>query len=133
MIILGSGSRAWRDESVILRTLRAWYEPDAELVVGDCPDGADPILRTLWAKYAGSPPNVHRAHWSSFDGAAGGERNQRMVDRVLAAATRKEDYIALFFVALDAGRKGSPGTMDCLARAERAGLSTVVHRWPSMP
>lgn len=131
MIILGSGSRKWTDRATVLRTLHAWYEQDAELVVGDCPDGADPIMRELWARYTGRQPNVFQAKWASLKGGAGGARNQLMVDRVLAVSTRGEDHIALFFVALGADRQGSPGTMDCLSRAEVAGLRTVVHRWPS--
>lgn len=131
MIILGSGSRGWTDRPTILRTLHAWYEQDAELVVGDCPDGADPMMREIWARYTGRQPSVFEAHWTTLKKAAGHHRNGQMVDRVLAASTRGEDHVCLFFVALGADRQGSPGTMDCLAQAQTAGLRTVALRWPS--
>lgn len=115
MRILITGSRDWTDEHAILGALaRLGAERErATIVHGDCPTGADAIVKRL-AEEAGIPHEPHPADWKKHGKAAGPIRNQEMVD--LGAD------VCLAFPLGD-----SRGTRDCSLRAERAGIKVIVH------
>lgn len=115
--ILVTGSRDWNSPAVIRFALAQYTTPEALLVVGDCPTGADRIARDIWTLWPGGQVEVHRADWRCHGRAAGPIRNQEMVD---AGAD-----VCLAFI-----RAGSKGATDCLSRAERAGIPTRVWRIP---
>jgi hypothetical protein len=106
--ILLTGSREWTDEKTIRQALTERYNPDAVLVHGACPQGADAIADRIWRQLGGTPER-HPADWRTYGLAAGGIRNAHMVK--LGAD------ICLAF-RLD----GSPGTGDCMRRARKAGI-----------
>lgn len=131
MRILVTGSRDWKDESVIHRVLMEALSkfPGATLVSGACPTGADSIAEMIWGLCFGAPVERHPADWvgpcraackpghrrrNNFGGtycpAAGNYRNQDMVD--LGA-----DIVLAFQL------NGSRGTQDCIDRAKAAGLT----------
>jgi hypothetical protein len=80
-----------------------------------------------WAKNAGVPwaeatwPTVERypADWQKHGKAAGPMRNQAMIDT-------RPDMVGAFAWVDESGRILTPGTMDCVARALRAGLRVHV-------
>lgn len=123
MKIMVTGSREWTRQDVILRQLRAWYEKGSELVVGDAKNGADQMAIDIWWRYTGSPPNIFKADWDAFPGVAGLYRSDRMVQRMLAYATRGEECVVLGFML----RPGTPGTLHALREARKAGLFVVEH------
>lgn len=70
-----------------------------------------------WAQSTGVPTDPYPADWDRFGRAAGPLRNQRMVD-VLSGV--RHGLVAAFPVG------SSAGTMDCVRRAERAGIPVRV-------
>lgn len=116
--ILGSGSRGWRDPEPIKRTMRAWYQPGDELVIGDAPDGLDPLLATMWLERTGDVPDVHRAKWEAFGRAAGHLRNEQML-------ALRRPRLGLVWMA---GQ--TPGSQDMINQLREAGVPTIVHYWP---
>lgn len=86
--LLITGSRTWTDRAVIRDALRAWWDstgrdPEAVLVSGKCPKGADRICEEVWA-HNGLTLELHPAKWRKPDGSqdmgAGYTRNKAMVD-----------------------------------------------------
>lgn len=114
--ILVTGSRDWSSWDVMNKALaEAWaatgYELDATLVHGDA-RGADRMAAEIW-RSRGLPVEPHPADWSQGK-VAGHWRNQAMVD--LGAR------LCLAFMLPE-----SRGTRDCVARAEVAGIPTIVY------
>lgn len=109
--LLITGSRHWSDEFAVEAVLRLMHmrEPDAVLVSGSCPTGADAIAERLWESYGGTVER-HPADWDKHDKAAGPRRNQEMVD--LGA-----DVCVAFPLP------GSRGTAHCMRAAEKAGIT----------
>lgn len=70
-------------------------------------------LGARWSRERGIQVIEFPAHWHLFDDAAGGIRNQRMVDEATAG------------VFLNAG---TPGTSDCIERARKAGIPFVEYK-----
>lgn len=98
---------------------QVWKDLDAEvdngpfvLVHGACKFGAD-AFAAQWATAHGVPQDPHPADWNSYGRRAGPIRNAEMValgaDRCYAYPTR-----------------GSRGTVDCIRRAEAAGIPVVM-------
>jgi hypothetical protein len=135
--ILLTGSRSWTDTQLLEDTLlQIWHDALALgydgilLTHGACPDGAD-HQGNIWATRNSVPTDPHPADWEGPCGTecrpghrrprrgttycplAGHRRNQTMVDLkpVLVVA---------------AHRDGSRGTADCLRRAKKAGIPTLV-------
>ena|SRR5690242_3933949 len=109
--ILITGSRDWTNHALIVRELTAQYmeTPDAILVSGGCPSGADRFCEEIWVNLGGTI-EVHPADWTLGRGA-GILRNQQMVD--LGA-----DVCFAF-------RKNySRGTTHCANAATMAGIPT---------
>lgn len=113
--VLITGSRNWRDLRVIYDVLNIQWriDPDAILVSGACPTGADCIAENVWEGFGGKVER-HPADWDTHGKAAGPRRNQEMVD--LGAD------VCLAFPLPD-----SRGTRHCMAAAERAGIPVIVY------
>lgn len=110
--ILITGSRDWTDVALIESELRSWYAdvPDAVLVSGGCPSGADRFCEEAWVNLGGTV-EVHPADWAKHGKAAGPIRNQLMVD--LGAD-----------VCLAFRKNHSRGTTHCANAATMAGILT---------
>lgn len=82
-----TGSRTWTDRAAIRDALKAWWEttgrnPDAVLVSGACPKGADRIAEEIWESN-GLTVERHPADWRPggvLNRRAGYDRNKAMVD-----------------------------------------------------
>lgn len=112
--ILVTGSRAWTDVHLIRSALSAAAHelgPDAVLVHGDCPTGADRLCRDVWLG-EGRPDEAHPADWNTHGRRAGFVRNAEMVK--LGAD------ICLAFIVAD-----SRGATMTAGLAEKAGLRTL--------
>lgn len=126
--ILVTGSRDWEDVETIRRAL-LWaittYGAQGRrllLVHGDCPDGADAIAHAEWLRLSRSndlhllAPERHtvtRDDWTRIGKRAGPQRNQRMVDEGAE-------------VCLAFPLPSSKGTVDCMHKAEDAGIEIKV-------
>jgi hypothetical protein len=108
--ILVTGSRDWDAPSIIEHTLSKYSEPDAVLVSGACPTGADNIAEGLW-EYWHLPVERHPAKWTEFGKKAGFLRNKEMVE--LGAD------ICLAFI-----RNESKGATHTVNLARKAGIPT---------
>lgn len=82
---------------------------------GGCPTGVDALV----AKHF-HPCWTFPANWDKLNKSAGPVRNQAMVDVAVLFQRYGHDVICYAFPALD-----SRGTVDCVARAERAGIMIV--------
>jgi hypothetical protein len=120
--LLITGSRTWTDRAVIRDALRGWWDstgrdPEAILVSGNCPKGADRIAEEIW-KHNGLKLELHPAKWRKPNGEkdwrAGFTRNEVMVDTV-------PDHLIAFI------HNGSSGATHCLKYAREAGIPVTVH------
>lgn len=120
--LLITGSRTWTDRAVIRDALRTWWDsigrdPEAILVSGACPKGADRICEEIW-KRNGLALELHPAKWRKPNGEkdwkAGFTRNEAMVDT-------KPDHLIAFI------HNGSNGATHCLRYARAAGIPVTVH------
>jgi hypothetical protein len=131
--ILVTGSRNWRVREAVSKALTIYSTGrDTMLVHGACPTGADKLADEIASEW-GWPIERHPADWSgpcrpecrpghrkrnpqrgsgSYCPMAGFYRNQEMVD--LGA-----DVVLAFPLG------ESRGTLDCMARARRAGLLVI--------
>jgi hypothetical protein len=110
--IIVTGGRAFTDAALVGKVLDAFFMP--EIAVGDYPGGVDELVAE-WAKRMSIVPTVHRAYsgpdsWEVHGKAAGGMRNQRMVD---AGA----DLCIAF--------PGGKGTDNCAKKARKAGIPVL--------
>lgn len=117
--VLITGSRAWNDTAVIRRALAYVWNPDAVLVSGACPRGADALCEACWTHWGGRIEQ-HPAHWRRHGRRAGFVRNQTMVN---AGAD-----LCLAFI-LD----GSRGASHTATLARAAGIPTWIFRASSAP
>lgn len=77
------------------------------LIIEGGADGADALART-WAIMRGIQYKTFKANWDNLKNAAGGIRNQQMIDE------GKPDYGVAF--------KGFIGTPDMVAKLKKAGI-----------
>lgn len=124
--ILITGSRNWPDHhsvaaaisgEIIEESNRRGIDPavmaDAVTIVhGHCPTGADAFADDFSESFLGKPAKRYPADWKKHGRGAGPIRNQQMVD---AGA----DVVLAFPQA------GSRGTLDCMKRAEAAGIKVI--------
>jgi hypothetical protein len=120
--LLITGSRTWVDRGIIKAALRDWWDttgrdPDAVLVSGACPKGADRICEEIWA-HNGLTVERHPAKWNRPDGTvdkrAGFTRNTAMVDTA-------PDHLIAFIM------DGSNGATHTLNYAKKKGIPVTVH------
>lgn len=120
--LLITGSRTWVDRQIIKKALRDWWDatgrdPEAVLVSGTCPKGADRICEEVW-EHNGLTVERHPAQWKKPDGTvdkrAGFTRNADMVD------TSPDQLIAFIM-------DGSNGATHTLNYARKRGIPTTVH------
>jgi hypothetical protein len=112
--ILVTGSRNWADRDAVWSALnKAASVRSIILVHGDCPTGADAMAKAWCRTQPDVLEEAHPADWERYGKAAGPKRNQKMVD--LGAD------ICLAFPLPD-----SRGTLDCMAKAEAAGIPVRV-------
>ena len=119
-----TGDRNWRHPlmlKLILGGLAVAFLPDFELLIGDCPAGADAQALDL-ARGAGWAHRVFHARWDEMEAegkprnAAGPLRNREMLDALQAADGQR--LVVAFHDHLD----HSKGTKDCADEAKRRGL-----------
>jgi hypothetical protein len=89
--------------------------PDYMIFHGGCPTGVD-----QWVNDCFYPCWTFPADWQKLGKSAGPTRNQAMVE----TAKRFQQYGHSVICYAFPGPK-STGTIDCLSRAERAGIETV--------
>ena len=116
-VIIGTGSRAWASADIALAALQhASAGKPFILRSGDCPTGADVLLKTA-ALRLGWRTQAFRADWRTLGRAAGPERNSRLV----AAEPKAATAVALFAAALR-----NAGTLDCSGKILAAGIPLSV-------
>ena len=119
MRILFSGSRTFFDDQVVVlmleRLIAKAKDVTAMTIVHGGAPGLDSIVGVL-AKSRGMQVEIHRADWHIHGNAAGVIRNQKMVD--LGA-----DLLVAYPFPLPEGK----GTQDCIQRAVKAGIPTLVY------
>ena len=112
MRILVTGSRDWDDFAQIWSVLNRAAEPNATLVSGNCPTGADRMAEE-WAE---CQPDItvelHPADWAKHGKRAGFVRNAEMVE--LGAD------LCLAFI-----KNGSRGATMTADLAEKAGIPVL--------
>lgn len=91
-----------------------------DLIVGDCPTGADLRARLWWGGRTDKPGEiwVFHANWDKHGRAAGPIRNREMLEFA------KVGYAKIVVFAYPA--PGSTGTKDCIAQASKLGLRVIV-------
>lgn len=108
--VLVTGSRTWSDTHVIRAALAEVWHPEAVLVSGACPRGADSLAEQWWTSWDGQVER-HPADWAQHGRGAGFRRNAAMVE--LGAD------ICLAFI-----RDCSAGASHTADLAEAAGIPT---------
>ncbi|MGV9676368.1 SLOG family protein [Nocardia sp. NPDC003482] len=113
--ILITGSRNWDDPAVIRTALATVWAPDAVLVSGANPHGADALCEACWSHWGGHVER-HLADWDRFGTSAGLRRNAQMVQLGADAC--------LAFI-----RDNSRGATHTADLAEEAGIPTQRIHW----
>lgn len=113
-----TGSRNWPSARSVEVAIEAYLDDagsyDVVIVHGGCPTGAD-AFADAYARRMGWRVSVYQADWAKYGRAAGPIRNQEMVDDGAA-------------VCLAFPMPNSRGTVDCIKRAEWAGIPMRVTR-----
>lgn len=112
MRVLVTGSRTWTDWRLLMAGLSLVWQPDAVLICGACPRGADDLAARCW-RYWGGTVESWPAQWDKLRRSAGYRRNAAMV----AAAP---DVCVAFI------HQHSPGASYTVARARAVGVPTFV-------
>lgn len=117
--VLVTGSRDWDDRESVIEALHSWWveigEPDNALLIHGAARGADTLCKEYWESI-GLPTKPFEARWR-VDGQyrkwAGNERNTEMVK-----------FGADVCIAFPL--ESSIGTLDCIKKAEKAGIEVRV-------
>lgn len=113
--LLVTGGRHWVDEETMTAALATAYRDLGGgyiVLVHGAARGADTMAARLW-EARGLATEAHPADWDRLRRAAGGIRNQEMVDRGADLALAFPD-------------PKSKGTWDCVRRIEAAGIELRV-------
>ncbi len=121
--------------------MRTWGHVAATLVSGGCPDGGDPIAEA-YADYLGWIVEPHPALWDEcgpdcpdkphrIRRRAGDTAHPGAADTYCPKAGPRRNTLMVGLgadqaVGFPLGARWS-GTRDCMAKAKRAGIFTVVH------
>lgn len=110
--VIVTGDRHWSPGDLAVRILRRLKDRhgDALVIVHGSATGIDTAFESA-ARYLGVRTEPHPADWETLGPAAGPRRNQEMVD----AGAR-------FVLACHRTLERSRGTLDCVRRANRAGI-----------
>jgi hypothetical protein len=121
--VLVTGSRDWRDRSMIEEVLDTLLTEHGQLAIahGHCPTGAD-AYADEWARRNRPRAQITRyiANWKLNGRAAGPIRNQHMVD--------DGADVCLAFI-----RNHSAGASGCADMARRAGIPVVLREDNEVP
>lgn len=134
--ILVTGSRDWTDpvpvRDALERAVTEFSTLGQPVLVHGAARGLDRLAERLWRELAANlrhlydgvdvlaEPESHPALWARYGRRAGPYRNQRMVDAG-----------AVVCLGFPIGR--SPGTRDCMARAQLAGIPVRVVEGEARP
>lgn len=113
MRLLVTGSRDFKDWALLFEALDGLLDQDLQVVVGDCPTGADLLAREFSEAFIGLS-EVYEADWKTWGKKAGPLRNQRMID----------SGVDLCYGFLQPGSENK-GTRGCMRLAEAQGLKVV--------
>lgn len=116
--VLVTGSRNYQDKSKIEDALAflAKSRWPMNVIVGDCPTGADLYARD-WCAENNTHCRVFAADWKKHGRAAGPIRNREMVDQ-------KPDIVLAFFEG------ESRGTRNCVNQAAARGIKVIEYLTP---
>ncbi|GAA4862294.1 SLOG family protein [Actinomycetospora straminea] len=108
MRVLVAGSKFWTDGQTLMAALADVWEPDAALVTGACPEGAEDLAARCWRRWGG---RVERWEfdWDQPAGTVVESRHRRMLE---AGAD----------VCLTFGSLTGPRSLEAMSRA--AGVPT---------
>jgi hypothetical protein len=79
MRVLVAGSKFWTDWQTLMAALSLVWEPDAVLVTGACPEGAEELAAWCWRQWGG---RVQRWEfdWDEPHGTVVASRHRRMLE-----------------------------------------------------
>lgn len=109
MRVLVCGGREYDDWDKVDLALDPFKSGDTTIIQGGA-KGAD-FLAKAWAKYYNVPSEEYPADWKKYGKAAGGIRNQRMIDE------GKPNLVVAF--------PGGVGTADMVRRAKAANIEVI--------
>ncbi len=120
--LLVTGSRDWTSVSIIRRELEKLYPEYDVLIQGEC-RGADLIAKAVARQIGYDVKRGYPADWDKYPRAAGPIRNSQMLAEEHPDKDCKLiDLCLAFHEDLDS----SKGTKDMVAKAEKAGIKTLV-------
>lgn len=111
MRVLFTGSRDVISPCTLMDAIDSLGD-NVEIIVGDCPTGADSIVRQ-YCEETNRNFTVFKADWGKYGRAAGPIRNKEMIDT-------EPDLV----IALPVGK--SAGTRGCMKLAQDANISVLV-------
>jgi hypothetical protein len=112
--VLITGSRTWNDRAVIRAALGDVWNPEAVLISGACPDGADALCEACWTHWRGTVER-HPANWNRHGRRAGFVRNAELVAAGAA--------VCLAFI-----KANSAGASHTARLATEAGIPIRIYR-----
>lgn len=107
MRIVCTGGRDYKDKERVYGTLNL-LDP-TEIFVGDCPSGADALVREWLEDYPRVNSVVYHADWRKYGKIAGPMRNGNMLEDA------GDETLVIAF-------KGGRGTKDCVTKALTKGM-----------
>lgn len=113
MRVVITGSRSWSDFSVVAEKLGELCQDDI-VAHGACSSGADRIAHCL-LRWRGIQEIQYPADWATHGRAAGPMRNSEMLKDF------KPDVVWAFMI-----NGGTPGTKDCVRKAEAMGIPVEI-------
>jgi hypothetical protein len=114
MRVLVTGSRRWSDKEAIRRVLQRL--PAASTIINGGAKGADSLAADI-GRDLGFDVIAFPAEWHRFGKAAGVIRNTRMLEEGLP------DLVLAFTPTC---LESSPGTLDMVTKARKAGVRVIV-------